>query len=107
MTPPKEKKDAKADDDERRRRLNLMLPFGERQQQRERQQHQQDCKEMPSRQRPERQEQGARASFHESCGDRERPAHSGIDPVKDAARDHSKPEPRQSPIGSAQFQTDG
>jgi hypothetical protein len=58
---------------------------------------------MPDRERPESQKQGSRIFFHQPRGDRERPSHSGIYSVIEAARDDSQPKPRWRPISCAQF----
>src|SRR5579883_2106847 len=86
MASLKKAKHAKANDKKRRRSLDLAPPFGKREQQTERQQHHKDCEQMPDRQRIERQKQRAWAFFHEPRGDRERPPHSRIDSVIEAAR---------------------
>ena len=107
MASLKETKGAIADDEKRRQNLDHALPFDEREQQRKWQEHQKHCEQMAERQRPECHKQGSRTSFHQPCGDRERPPHSRIESVIEAARDNGEPKPGRCRPRSAQFQTDG
>ena len=85
----------------------VALPFDERDQQREGKDHQQHREQMAGRERPKRGHQRARTPFHQSSRNGERPAHSRVYAVIEAARDDSQPEPGGCPIRSAQIQTDG
>ncbi len=107
MAPVDEPEDAEADDKEAGAYLDLALPFDERDQQRERKNHQQHRKQMAGRERTKRSHQRTRIPFHQSGRNGERPPHSRIYSVVEAARDDSQPEPGSRPIRPAQFQTDG
>jgi hypothetical protein len=95
------------DDEEAGADLYRALPFDHGNQQREGQDHEQHREQMADRERPKRGHQGARAPFHQSRGNGERPPHARVDAVVEAARDHSQPEPGRRPVGCAHIQTDG
>src|SRR6266481_3211389 len=107
MAPVDKPEDTEPDDEEARTELYLVLPFDERNQQREGKKHQEHCQQMAGRQRPKRGQQGTRTPFHQSSRNGERPSHSWIYPVVEAARNDCQPEPGRCPIHSAQVQTDG
>ena len=99
--------DTEPDDEQAGADLYLALPFDEGDQQREGKKHQKHCKQMAGRQRPKRGHQGTRTPFHQSSRNGERPPHSRIYSVVEAARNDSQPEPGGCPIRCAQIQTDG
>jgi hypothetical protein len=99
--------DAEPDDQEAGGYLYLVLPLDERHQRREGKKNQEHREKMAGHQRPKGSHQGSRTPFHQSSRYGERPPHSRIYSVVEAARDDSQPEPGVCPIGSAQIQTDG
>ena len=107
MLPADKPEHAKPDDKEACRNLDLALPCNEGDQQREGKHHDQYREQMARRQRPKGGHQGARTPLHQSSRNRERPAHSRVQPVIKAARDDRQPKPGRCPVGHAQIQTDG
>jgi hypothetical protein len=87
--------------------LYLALPFDECHQHREGKENQEHREQMAGHERPKGGHQGTRTPFHQSSRNGERPSHSRIYSVVEAARDDSQPEPGRRPIRSAQIQTDG
>src|SRR6476661_5641984 len=85
--------DAEADDEKTRAELDRTLPLGQHEQEREWQQHEKCCQEMPGRQGPQRTKERARVLVHESGRNGERPSHPRIDSVIEAARNKSEPQP--------------
>jgi hypothetical protein len=99
--------DTEPDDKQTGADLYLELPFDERDQEPEGEDHQQHRKQMAGRKRPKRRRQGTRTPFHQSSRNSERPPHSRIYSMVEAARDDSQPEPGRCPIQRAQIQADG
>ena len=99
--------DTEPDDKQAGAQLYRALPFDECHQHGEGKENQEHRQQMADHQRPKGGHQGTRILFHQSSRNGERPAHSRIYSVVEAARDDSQPEPRRCPIRSAQIQTDG
>jgi hypothetical protein len=102
-----EQKDTERDNQETGANPDLLLPYDEGCQQREGKHHHQHCQQVTDGKGPKRRNESARASFHQSSRNGERPTHPGVHAVIEAAHYDGQPELGGRPIPSAQVQTDG
>ncbi len=104
---PDQQHGAEADHERARADPDRRLPREQRGEQPERQHHREDRERMAEREIAERRDERGAAARHQRVRYRERPAHRGIEPVIDAAREHGRPQGDLRVQAGVQRLTDG
>jgi hypothetical protein len=91
MAPVDKPIDAEKDDKQASANPDRTLPFDEGDEQREWKDHEQHREQVADGERAERGHKRTRIPLHQSGRNRERPPHSRVDPMVEAACDHSQP----------------